>query len=67
MAPNIALKVAMLSAGKRAYEIADKAQISESRFSLIVNGRTEATEAERKAIAKALRRQPSELFAEVSA
>lgn len=62
MAMNIALKVAFMETGTRQIAAASKLGIDEPRLSKIVNGHVEATEDEKRAIAKLLRRPVQQLF-----
>ena len=59
---NIALKVAVIERRLTQREVARRADIPEVRLSLIVRGREEATDDERKALSKILRRGVSRLF-----
>jgi len=64
---NLALKMAIVTSGKTQIALCRQADLSEARLSRIVNGHNEATEAEKKAIARALRKPIHELFPEVAA
>lgn len=59
---NLALKIAIVESGLAQVDVAEAADIHESRMSNIVNGRLEPNEAERKAIARILKRKSSQLF-----
>lgn len=59
---NVALKVAIIEAGKTQREVAERAGLRELRVSEIVTGRVIATADEKRALAKALRRPQSALF-----
>lgn len=65
MAPNVALKVAVIESDQKQHVIARRARISETRFSHIVRGRKTPTDKEQERIAKALHRDRSELFPNV--
>jgi len=67
MALNTALKLAILTSGKTQTTIAREIDITESRLSRIVHGHEEATDDEKKLIAKAVRRPKAELFQETAA
>ncbi len=58
---NLALKIAVIERRITQREVAKRAGIGEVRLSLIVRG-AEPSDDERRAIAKVLRRQSSELF-----
>ncbi len=60
------LKLTLLERGEHQYEIAARVGVSETRMSRIVRGRLEPTEAERKALARALGVAESELFPKTS-
>ncbi len=62
MTYNIALKTAVILAGRRQIDVAAQAGIHNSRFSHIMLGRVEPTVEEKKAIAKVLRKPVSALF-----
>jgi len=59
---NLALKFAILESRLSQVDVAEKADLHESRLSQIVNGRRDASEAERKVLARILKRKPEELF-----
>lgn len=60
--PNHALKVAIVRSEISQREIARLTKIPETRLSHIVRGRSDATESERKALARVLQRSADELF-----
>lgn len=62
-----ALRLAILHSGQRQYVIARKAGIHESRFSRLVNGQLQASDEERRRLARVLRRPVPELFPEALA
>jgi transcriptional regulator with XRE-family HTH domain len=64
---NMPLKLAILATGKKQYRIAAESGINEAIISKIVNGSREPTEAQKKALAKVLRRPVDELFPSVAA
>lgn len=66
---NAALKLAILTSGQTQTDIARKTDIHESRLSRIIRGHMEASDDEKKRIARALRAPAEELFpaAEASA
>jgi transcriptional regulator with XRE-family HTH domain len=59
---NMALKIAILESGLTQLEIAKAADLHESRLSQIVNEHREASDAERKALARVLKRKATQLF-----
>lgn len=59
---NLALKIAIVESGLSQVDIAEAADIHESKLSYFVNGRREPSEAEQKAIARVLKRKAAELF-----
>jgi len=59
---NLALKIAIIQSGLSQADVAEAAGWHASKFSLIVNGRQQATEAERKIIARILKRKAADLF-----
>jgi transcriptional regulator with XRE-family HTH domain len=59
---NLALKIAILESGKSQVDVAEAADIHETKMSNIVNGRREPSDAERRAIARILKRKPGDLF-----
>lgn len=67
MAPNVALKLAIFGSGITQIRIAKQIGIHESRLSRIIRGHDEPSEAEKKAIARVLRRPVTELFPQVAA
>lgn len=64
MALNSALKLAIFTSKKTQRAIAGRIGMREDRLSLIVRGHERATDTERKALAKALKRPVHELFPE---
>ena len=62
MLMRIALKMAILAAGKSQRQVAAQCGIHENRFSEIVRGWTDPREGERKDIAAALGKPADELF-----
>jgi transcriptional regulator with XRE-family HTH domain len=67
MPMNMSLKIAIVESGLTQLEIAKAADMHESRLSHIVNGHREPNDAERKAIARILKRKPAQLFPEAIA
>lgn len=63
MPMNMALKIAIIESGLSQIEVAKAADLHESKMSQIVNGHREPSDAERKALAKILKRKPAELWA----
>ena len=63
---NMALKVAILESGRTQREIAEEIGVSEGYFSRFVRGWEQPNEDQRKAIAKALRTKPEQIFAVAS-
>lgn len=59
---NIALKIAIVESGLSQIDIAEAANLHQSKLSYFVNGRRRPSEAERKAIARVLKRKPADLF-----
>jgi len=59
---NLPLKIAIVESGRSQLEVAKLADMHASWLSLIVNGHREPSEAERKALARILKRKPAELF-----
>lgn len=59
---NLALKIAIVKDGRTQLVIAEAAGISNSKFSEIVNGKWNPSEAEQDAIAKAMNLSRAELF-----
>ena len=64
MAIRLALKIALLAAGKSQRQTAAECGIAETRFSEIVRGWTAPRDKERQAIAAALGKHTRELFDE---
>lgn len=67
MARNLSLKIAIVKSGLSQLAIAKAADMHESRLSHLVNGHREASDAERKALARILKRKAAELFPEALA
>lgn len=67
MAKNIALKIAIIESGLSQVEIAEAIDMHDTKLSFIVNGHREPSEAERKALARILKRKASHLFPESEA
>lgn len=67
MAKNLALKIAIVESGLSQADVAADIGMHDTKLSLIVNGRRRPSEAEQKAIARVLKRKPSQLFAEALA
>jgi transcriptional regulator with XRE-family HTH domain len=63
---NMALKVAILQSGKSQLQIAAETGLDETVLSKFVRGWRTPTPEQAKAIAKAVKAKPSELFAEAS-
>ena len=63
-ATTIRLKVAFLEAGVTQQEIAAEAEIHSTRLSKIIRGWVTPTQAEKRLIARALRRPVQDLFQE---
>jgi len=64
---NLALKIAIVESGLSQVDIAEAADLHESRLSQIINGRRQARDAEQKALARVLKRKPTQLFPEAIA
>jgi Helix-turn-helix len=64
---NLALKIAIIESGLLQVDVAKAADLHETRLSQIVNQRREANDAERKALARVLKRKPTQLFPEAMA
>jgi transcriptional regulator with XRE-family HTH domain len=62
MAKNLALKIAILESGLSQIAVAKAADMHESHLSHLVNGHREPTDAERKVLARILKRKPVQLF-----
>jgi len=67
MPKNLALKIAIVESGLSQVDIAELADLHESRMSQLVNGRRKPRDAERKVLARILKRKPAELFPEAIA
>lgn len=67
MAKNIALKTAIFASGIPQVEVASRTGIHYTKISMIVNGRREPSDDEKKAIARVLRKKVDHLFPEVAA
>lgn len=67
MPKNLALKIAIVESGLSQVDVAEAVDLHESRLSQIINGRREPSDAERKAIARVLKRKPAQLFPEALA
>jgi transcriptional regulator with XRE-family HTH domain len=67
MPKNLALKIAIVESGLSQIEVAKAVDLHESRLSHIINGHREPSEAERKALARVLKRKPAQLFPEALA
>jgi transcriptional regulator with XRE-family HTH domain len=59
---NLALKIAIVESGRSQADVAADIGMHDTKLSMIVNGRREPSDAERKAIARVLKRKPSQLF-----
>lgn len=59
---NVNLYQACIAKGKRLFEIANLAEIKQTRFSKILNGKLEATVDERRKLSKILGRPQRDLF-----
>ena len=62
MQMNMPLKLAILESRRSQIAIAKAARIHESKLSRIIRGHDEPTDAEKKAIARALRRKVDDVF-----
>lgn len=62
MPKNLALKVAIVQSGRSQIQVAKDASLPESRLSRIINGHDVASAAERRALARILKRKADELF-----
>jgi len=67
MAMNMALKIAIVESKRSQVQIAKDAEMHESRLSQIVNGHRDASDVERKNLARILKRKPAQLFPEAMA
>ena len=67
MAMNLPLKIAIVESGRSQLELAKATDMHESRLSHIVNGHRDPSDAERKALARVLRRKIADLFPEAMA
>lgn len=59
---NLALRIAIIESGLTQADVAEAVDMHDTKLSMIVNGRREPSDAERKAIARILKRKASELF-----
>lgn len=66
VAMNMALKLAIVQSGKSQVQIATEAGLDDTLLSKFVRGWRTPDADQAKAIAKALKAKPSELFAEVA-
>lgn len=64
---NLALKIAIVESGLSQADVAEAIDMHDTKLSMIVNGRREPSDAEQKAIARVLKRKPSQLFGEALA
>ena len=64
---NLALKIAILESGLSQVDVAEAADLHESRLSQLVNGRRKPNDVERKVLARVLKRKPAQLFPEAIA
>ena len=64
MPKNLALKIAIIESGLSQVDVAEAIDVHDTHLSRIVNGRREASESERKALARVLKRKAAELFPE---
>lgn len=64
---NLALKIAIVESGLSQVDIAEAANLHESKLSYFVNGRRRPSAAEQKAIARVLKRRVDQLFGEALA
>lgn len=62
MPKNLALKIAIIESGLSQVDIAAAVDLHESRLSQIVNGRRDASDTEKKALARVLKRKVAQLF-----
>lgn len=67
MPMNMALKIAIVESQLSQVDIAEAAEIHESRLSQIVNGRRKPNPAEQKTLARLLKRKAADLFPEALA
>ncbi len=63
---NLALKVAIIKSGRTQKEIAEEIGLSEGYLSRFVRGWERPNADQQRAIAKAVKAKPAELFAEAS-
>lgn len=59
---NLALKIAIVESGLSQADVAEAAEMHHTKLSMIVNGRRQPSDAERKVIARILKRKAAELF-----
>jgi transcriptional regulator with XRE-family HTH domain len=64
---NLALKIAIVKSGLSQVDVAEAIDMHDTKFSMIVNGRRAPSDAERKAIARVLKRKAADLFPEAMA
>jgi transcriptional regulator with XRE-family HTH domain len=62
MPRNLALKIAIVESGLSQVEVAKAAGIHPSKLSQFVNGHRVASDAERRILARVLKRKPTQLF-----
>jgi len=62
MPKNLALKIAIIESGLSQMEIAKAADMHDTKLSFIVNGHREPSDAERRALARILKRKAADLF-----
>jgi len=67
MPKNLPLKIAIIESGLSQVDVAEAIDMDGTKLSMIVNGRREPSDAERKAIARVLKRKPADLFREAIA
>jgi len=67
MPKNLALKIAIIESGRSQVDIAKEVGLHDTKLSFIVNGHREASPAERKALARVLKRKQADLFPEAIA
>jgi len=62
MPKNLALKIAILQSGLSQVEVAKAIDMHDTKLSFIVNGHREPSDAERKALARILKRKVAQIF-----